>query len=273
MKTKPRDVTIVVAAHKDYPMPSDSIYLPLQVGSYDKEKIEAFAQDSSGDNISQKNSYYCELTGLYWAWKNCDSNYIGLVHYRRHFSSSTKIKSNHNREQKLKNVISEKEVRDCLKNTDIILPKKRNYYIENLYSHYKNTMHIEPLDLTRTIIAEKYPDYLKEFDNLKKRSSAHMFNMVIMKKEILDEYCEWLFDILFSLEAKIPDYIDVTKYSVFHKRFYGRISELLLDVWLNTKGYNYRELPVINIENVNWVKKGSRFLEAKFLGRKYDKSF
>ena len=105
---------------------------------------------------------------------------------------------------------------------------KRKYYIENLYSHYAHTMYVEPLDETRKIIEEKYPEYLEEFDKLHKRTSAHMFNMFIMKKEILDEYCNWLFDILFELE-KITD---LTGYSRQEQRLYGFLSEFLLNVWV-----------------------------------------
>ena len=130
-------------------------------------------------------------------------------------------------------------------------------------------MHIEPLNETKRIIEEKYPEYLEEFNRLHKRTSAHMFNMFIMKKEILNNYCTWLFDILFELEKRI----DVTQYDKFHARFFGRISELLLDIWINTNNLNYKEVKVIDIENINWLKKGTSFLMAKFTGKKYGKSF
>ena len=130
-------------------------------------------------------------------------------------------------------------------------------------------MYIEPLDETRKIIEEKYPDYLSEFDKLHKRTSAHMFNMFIMKKEILNGYCEWLFDILFELEKRI----DASQYDSFHARFYGRVSELLLDVYLNTNNLKYTEVKCMDMENINWFKKGTSFLKAKFFGKKYDKSF
>ena len=96
-----------------------------------------------------------------------------------------------------------------------------------------------------------------------------MFNMFIMKKEILDEYCTWLFDILFELEKRT----DASKYDSFHARFYGRISELLLDVWVNKNKIKYEEVKVIDMQNVNWIKKGTSFLNAKFTGKKYGKSF
>ena len=77
-------VTVVVATHKPYAMPADPLYLPLHVGAEGKESI-GFAGDNTGDHISAKNPQFCELTGLYWAWKNVDADYIGLAHYRRHF--------------------------------------------------------------------------------------------------------------------------------------------------------------------------------------------
>ena len=255
-------VNIIIATHKKYDMPKYKSYLPIHVGKEGKKEI-GFKGDNTGNNISLKNPYFCELTGLYWAWKNLKVDYVGLAHYRRHFKGKTKSKD------KFEQVLSDKEINALLRKNDIILPKKRNYYIENLYSHYEHTLHIETLDITGEIIKEKYPKYSKEFDLLKKRTSAHMFNMFIMKKELMDEYCKWLFDILFELEKRIY----TTKYDSFHARFYGRVSELLLDVWLNTKGYKYTEVPLLNMEKVNWWKKGTSFLKAKFLGKKYDKSF
>ena len=261
-----KKLKIIIATHKKYQMPKDKLYLPLHVGAEGKESI-GYEMDNSKDNISKKNPFFCELTGLYWAWKNLKEDYIGLVHYRRYFSLyNKKMKTP---EERIEHVLSKKEVEELLKETDIILPKQRNYYIENLYDHYKHTMYIEPLDETRKIIEEKYPDYLNEFDKLHKRKKAHMFNMFIMKKEILDDYCKWLFDILFELEKRV----DSSQYDSFHKRFFGRVSELLLDVYINTNNLKYKEVKVIDIENVNWFKKGRSFLKAKFTGKKYDKSF
>ena len=59
-------VKIIVATHKKYKMPDDEIYLPLHVGCEGKEKI-GYQLDNSGENISNKNATFCELTGLYWA--------------------------------------------------------------------------------------------------------------------------------------------------------------------------------------------------------------
>lgn len=78
-----KDIKIIVASHKKYNMPENDMYLPLQVGSRGKEDL-GYARDDVGENISSKNQHFCELTGLYWAWKNLENDYIGLVHYRRY---------------------------------------------------------------------------------------------------------------------------------------------------------------------------------------------
>lgn len=258
-----KKIKIIVATHKKYDMPSDKMYLPVQVGAEGKESL-GYKTDNKGDNISLKNPNFCELTGLYWAWKNLKEDYIGLAHYRRHFASK-KV----NKKDLTNSVLTHKEADKILDETDIIVPNLRKYYIENLYSHYANTLYVEPLDITGQIIEDKYPEYKAEFDKFKKRTSAHMFNMFIMKKDKLNEYCTWLFDILFELEKRV----DNSQYDAFHARFYGRVSELLLDVWLNTKGYNYKEVKVISMEKVDWIKKGTSFLKAKFKKEKYGKSF
>ena len=258
-----KNIKIVIATHKKYKMPEDEMYLPLHVGSEGKEDL-GYQKDNTGENVSLKNPYFCELTGLYWVWKNLNADYIGLAHYRRHFMYTKKSNND-----KFLNVLAYKEASDLLEKNDVILPKKRNYIIETLYNHYKHTMYVEPLDETRNIIKKLYPDYLDEFDNLKKRRSAHMFNMFIMKKEIFDDYCKWLFDILFELEKKV----DNTQYDNFHARFYGRISELLLDVYLRKNNICYKEINFIYMEKINKVAKVKGFLMAKFGGKKYGKSF
>lgn len=259
---KNNHIKVIVATHKKYDMPNDSMYLPLQVGAAGKESL-GYKKDDTGENISKKNPYFCELTGLYWAWKNINADYIGLAHYRRHFCFKKKSKNN------FENILTYSEACKLLEKSNVILPKKRKYYIETLYSHYEHTMYVEPLDETGKIIAEICPEYLPYFNKLHHRTSAHMFNMFIMKKEIFDSYCEWLFKILFELEKRV----DTSKYNSFHARFYGRVSELLLDVYLQKNNISYREISFIYMEKINFFKKVTGFLSAKFGGKKYGESF
>ncbi|MEC5270228.1 DUF4422 domain-containing protein [Heyndrickxia coagulans] len=247
-------IKILVATHKKYQMPDSDIYLPIHVGKTGKEDL-GFQGDNTGENISHKNKNYCELTALFWAWKNLKNvDYIGLVHYRRYFSIDS-------------NIINEEQVRQLIKNYDVILPKKRNYYIESVWSHYEHTQHINDLQETKNIIERKYPQYLKGFNDVMSGKKVHLYNMFIMRKKDFNRYCEWLFDILFELEKKI----DISNYDIFHARVFGFVSELLLDVWLSNENMKIKELKVTNIEGVNWALKITKFLIGKFTGYKFSK--
>ena len=85
------NIKIIVATHKSFEMPQNKeLYLPVHVGCQGKDDL-GYQGDNTGENISQLNPYYCELTGLYWAWKNLDCDYLGLVHYRRYFTKKTQF--------------------------------------------------------------------------------------------------------------------------------------------------------------------------------------
>lgn len=261
-------ICIAIAAHKPYQMPKDSVYMPLHVGKALHPEIDlGFQTDDTGDNISALNASYSELTGLYWLWKNCDADFKGLVHYRRYLASPDSRKRH--AKNRFERIASGNEIRELLRKSDIILPRKRNYYIETMQSHYAHTLPEIHLVETRRILEDRFPEYLPAFDHVMQSRSGHMFNMFIMSKEKLNEYCTWLFDILKDLTKRI----NPSQYDAFNARFPGRVSELLLDVWLETNGYSYEELPAVSTEPVDWWKKGTGFLMAKFAGKKYTKSF
>lgn len=273
-RNKKLNIKIVIAAHKPYVMPQDEIYLPVQVGSEGKKSI-GFQRDNEGDNISEKNPSFCELTGLYWAWKNLTCDYLGLAHYRRHFTMSSKriLNKEKTAEKKIKSVLHTEEAERLVSEYPIILPRKRKYYIETLYSHYAHSHYAVHLDVTREIIKERHPEYLAAFDAVMKQRSGYMFNMYIMRKELSDQYCEWLFDILFELEKRM----DGSELSAFQGRFYGRVSEIIFNVWLKyqieNNNYPVKEIGCVHMEPINWWKKGGAFLKAKFLHQKYRGSF
>ena len=237
------DIKVIVATHKPYWMPSDELYVPVRVGAEGKEDL-GFTPDNTGDNISFKNANYCELTGLYWAWKNLDCEYLGLAHYRRHF---TVLRGTSDR----RDILTLEQARGLFQNADALLPKKRNYWIESNYSQYAHAHHAIDLDETRRIIEEKYPDYLEIYDSSMKKTTGHRFNMFIMKKELADAYCAWLFDILFELEKRL----DISDYSANDKRVFGFVSERLLDVWLEQNHIKCKDIPYIFLEKENWITK------------------
>ncbi len=294
-------IKVVVALHKPYRVPSDPLYLPLQVGAAGKEGFAVLDEagnscggfiqrDDEGVNISAKNPFYCELTGLYWAWKNLDADAIGLVHYRRHFAGVSR-RARKGGSDKWNSILTlEKVNRLFAVGADIIIPNRRKYYIESLYSHYSHTLDAHHLDLARQIVEEKYPAYIPDLDRTYKQTWGYMFNMCIMSREWLDDYCTWLFDVLGELESRLTQELSQSSnqgqaqsLTPFEARIYGRVSEILFNVWLNyqlelatvepgLKLWPF-ELETIHMESVNWFKKGGAFLAAKFFGKKYKKSF
>ena len=252
---------LLVATHKSYPMPKDPLYLPIHVGKALASQSLPYVGDNSGEHISQKNPHYCELTALYWAWKNLSADAIGIAHYRRHFSIRKPLLPG---KDKFACILNSTEVESLLQQYDILLPKPRNYYIETNYSHYVHAHPAESIDLTKEIIRQQFPDYLPAFKDVMNRSKAHMFNMFIMKKEIFDAYCTWLFSILFSLE----DQLDISSYDAYNQRIFGFVSELLLDVYLEKNHLSYKETDYVFMENEHWLKKGFAFLIRKFFPKK-----
>lgn len=252
-----KGLTILIATHKKYEFPSEECYIPIQVG-YANHKLDlAILRDSLGENISEKNPNFCELTALYWAWKNGifeQNDYVGLVHYRRYFSGN-------GLQLKGKRILSEQEIKNNLANADCIVGKKRNYCIESVYSHYKNAHHIEDLDKAIQLVLAKNSDYSTACEQVLNGKTLHLFNMFVMKSDLSQAYCEWLFPILFELEKQI----DISNYSPYQKRVFGFIAERLFNIWLVHNHIRVKEAKVVNLEPENLLLKVVGMLKRKFL--------
>lgn len=256
------DIKILVAAHKPYWMPDDNVYVPIQVGREGKTDI-GFIGDNTGDNISKKNANYCELTGLYWAWKNLQADYIGLCHYRRYFAHKYYGNS---LASKQKAILSKEDYEVLLQEYDCILPRKRNYYIETVRSQYEHAHNKRDLDEIERIIRELYPAYAPAFHTVMDSKKLHIFNMFVMRRDCFDDYCQWLFTILFELEKRI----DISTYDKTEARVFGYLSERLFNVWLEQNRLKCKELDVVFMEKQNWMIKGGKFLKRKFMRRNTD---
>ena len=267
-------IKIIVATHKKSPMPNDKMYLPLHVGAIDKYTEDGkpvdfgYMRDDFGDNISELNQRFGTQTGLYWEWKNLNAEYKGLVHYRRYFTGKNK-----NKNDIPESAITYDEIEPMLGKYKVFVPKKRLYVIETLYTHYVHTHDERHLKVVQKIIAKDSPEYLHAFDTTMNQRWGYMFNMMILRSDLMDNYCTWLFNILFQTIEEI----DISGMNDFDSRYGGRISELLLNVWIqrqletgNIIGKEIKELPYI--EDVNWGFKMKSFFLAKYLNKKYQKS-
>ncbi|MCR5273308.1 MAG: DUF4422 domain-containing protein [Lachnospiraceae bacterium] len=216
--------SLYVIAHKSFNAPPFKLYVPIQVGAALNDDL-GILRDDVGDNISTKNPNFCELTGMYWIWKNVkDKTVVGICHYRRYFINDKGF------------LLSENEIRDILSKKDIITSKmitlNNSYYYGFSVNH-----HAKDLDITRDVLSEKYPDYIPFFDELVNGPHTYFGNLIICEKTLYDNYMSWLFDILFEVERRV----DMTGYDNYQKRLYGFLSEFLQTVYIKKNNLKVHE--------------------------------
>lgn len=228
---------IFVVSHKEFKKPNKPYLRTIQVGFADN--IPNAIRDNTGKNISYKNKNYCELTALYWIWKNDSvSDINGICHYRRYFTKK-------NFSKKEKYFLSDRQVTSLLNEYDIIVPKPLNFKLD-IWHNYFIVGKGKEKDLleTRKIVEEIFPEYLIDFDNVMKRKWGYYFNMFITTKNNFNHYCDWLFTILTELETRS----DISQYTIEEARIYGYISELLLNIWIKHNKLKCKEVSVINTD-------------------------
>lgn len=232
-------ISIYILTHKRFDYDGDELYVPLLNGSATYEDDFGYVRDDSGENISNLNSYYAELTGEYWAWKNSKSDIIGFCHYRRYFAKNLLLNKK----------IGKEDIENILKEYDIITPKKNNLTKSNLenisesfynWNYGTNPKEYEKL---RNIIERDYPEYLKSYDEVLQLKWCYWFNIFICKKELADKYFEWLFDILKKMENEI----NFDEYE--NKRVLGFLSERLLTVFIIKNNLKVKENYIIFSES------------------------
>ena len=156
---KEYNVTIYVLTHKSFDCPNDDIYKPLLNGSFNYTDDFGYLRDDSGDNISNLNNYYAEMTGEYWVWKNSDSNIIGFCHYRRYFAKNILLKK-----------LEKEDIEEILNDYDMILPNRVRMGMTNVEDIKKTRKYldygpyIEEYCKLRDILEMYYPDYIKYYD-------------------------------------------------------------------------------------------------------------
>lgn len=230
-------IKIFVLTHKKFDENLDeSIYTPLLNGSALHDDDFGYLRDDSSDNISKLNPYYAEMTGEYWAWKNAKCDIIGFCHYRRYFAKGISLKK-----------LEKTDIEKILLNYDIIIPNKVNMgmtHIEDIEKTYKyNNIgpKIEEYHKLRDVIESDYPEYLSSFDELLGEKSGYGYNMFICRKDLADDYFEWLFDIL----DKVNNRIDYSEYDEDKKRILGYLSERLLNVYIKNNDLKIKEKPIL----------------------------
>ena len=235
------DIKIFVSCHKKSYIPKNDILIPIQVGSaMASERFVGYLHDDEGENISEKNKSYCELTAQYWAWKNCDADYYGFFHYRRYMSfvderlgdidSYVKFPYCTEDIQELIGLNVER-IQDVVNQYDVVtlIPKILDEYDTIRSDYAKHPVHfIEDLDeVCLDILKEKYPEIYDTAVRYLNCNVSYYCNMFIAKKNIFDKYSEFLFDILEAFENKR----DFTFYNSAQYRIMGYLGERLWGIY------------------------------------------
>ena len=253
-------INLFIASHTDnVRIPACPLAVPIQVGSAQAPyKFPGFYHDDEGANISTKNASYCELTALYWIWKHQQADYCGLLHYRRYFNfSDTELPITNepfvfneavlpsNDEANLDTIaFNEQAIRAALDGVDFIAPiayPEPNG--ESVYDQYKGSVghHIEDLDLVLGLINEFYPHLSDAAQRYVNGKNIYCCNMFIMRKQLFDDYCAFLFDILQKFEERK----DISDYAPVDARVHGYLGERICGMYITylyDQGFAGKEL-------------------------------
>lgn len=230
-----RGISIYVVSHKDYREVDSTLYKTIWVGGANTLKLPGL-RDDAGDNISDKNALINECTALYWIWRNDrDSEYIGLNHYRRFFDSPLEPGF----------PLRASEIRCIMRDCDVVVSKAA--VLDKTVKHkLKDQICNEAFEAGYSAISDIFEGRSNEeracFERFVAGNVIYPRQMFVMKRELLDEYCSWLFPIVLEMIDRVEIKDDWDMYS---KRVIGFWAERMLTVWLLYTGYRIEELPVI----------------------------
>lgn len=201
----------------------------IQVGADLTDIDVARLKDNRGENLSLRNQDYCEMSAVYWAWKNDrESDYIGLCHYRRRFVID---------EEMMDDMVSEGY--DAVYTIpQLIDGGLREEFVERNYF-----LTPEMWELTEKAIRRLSPEYLEAWEQLGKSYFLLPFNMFIMRRDVFDDYCSWVFAILGEVDQF---YLDQGIQR--NDRYLGYLAEVLNTVYVMKnkevlkKGYVYMKM-------------------------------
>lgn len=269
---------ILIATHKKYSLPKSEIFLPIHVGKKNSDVELGIIGDDIGENISKKNLQYCELTAIYWAWKNLtEENFIGLCHYRRyptfrrnsiavvteshikyfyskHIRNIFKVGRNYTywpaisaREIQLDVLCKEFEtdMSNMSYNYDMFFLKKiklSNYNIEKFWS---TAVSSQILDIFKKVVINNCSENKDLLIALLDGNSIYPANIFIFKRYIFEEYCEFLFKMTKDFESELES-LNITPLP----RTVGFLGEVLTSFYISVKikeGIKFKTMNTIKL--------------------------
>ena len=235
-------IPIYVCCHQQCRLPDNELLVPIQAGRAAAGFRLDMAGDDSGENISLRNQNFCELSVLYWIWRNTEHDCFGLCHYRRFFNlvgDGTDLES-------LEDFTAQsghtaENLQQLMESYDLIVPAaKSKENGSSLYKLYAAAHHLNDMNLALAIIRDVYPEMIPAAQNvIFKQTRAYYKNMMICRRDFADVYCRWLFDVLRRLDNLIYPQLD--KRTPYQQRVYGFLGERLFNIFLE---YYRRDHPL-----------------------------
>lgn len=252
-----------VAVHKPAILYGDDSYQFLHVGAgmHPDISIEGAIKDNENEtNISLKNDIYCELTGYYYIWKNIkELDYIGFCHYRRYFAHK-RFSYNPNQD-----ILKKQEILNILKNHDAILlaPNSKRGARHGCFKTQSEIEEFFPYRIMMPVIRDYYPDYAEEFNREFFINEMSFCNMLICSKKLFDDYCEFLFGVLFRVEENLKE----KNIGGVAPREMGYFSEWLLNVWVRKNKLKVAYKPLLFIEEKNLHYRVKYWMQCMGMGK------
>ena len=248
--TENPNIKILISCHKEAPHPQSDVFLPVQVGAANAaRRFEGMQPDDEGENISDRNFTFCELTAQYWAWKNLDADYYGLCHYRRYFCFDGLEHSANDHLQIEEDSLSSFSLRDyrlddadlierCVSECDMVAPNYWDISKAETPDGVKRTIqeHMvayglfleDDIALLREIVQERQPEYANDLDAYLSGSKYLGYSCYIMRKDLFQRFCEFEFDVLLEFDKRF-NYEGLT---TTRKRICGYLGEILYSVFV-----------------------------------------
>jgi len=246
------DIKIFVCCHQLFEIPQHPLLVPLQVGTaLAAERFPSFWHDDTGDNISEKNGSYCELTGQYWAWRNVTADYYGFFHYRRYLYPDPDVKRPYCIRRVPSLPLLERlgyhDFSQIIEHHDVLIPKGENMYL-SVREHYIDApWHFrEDLELLQEIVRKQSPQMANALEQYMTGTVCYFGNIYIMRQSVFYDYCEWLFSILKEFDRRSS----VSRRSTQGKRVDGYLAERLLGIYCT---YFRNRLKILELPRVHFI--------------------
>lgn len=256
------NLTLYSVFHKPFIRPTADFITPIHAGKLIAKEKLPIQGDDEGDNISNLNPYFCELTAMYWIWKNADpaqNEFWGLCHYRRYFTlpvqglfgkpnSLFNAKANQKTMDRFVNEKTKMQMMQLLKDHEVLLQipmysYKKKGVIKTVEQHYREAHISAHWEIMKKDLFEMYPSYTNSFYSFSAAKKISFFNMAVGGWKFWDDYFTWLFPLLFSVYKQITLTGDP-----YQDRVVGYLSERLLNlyVWHNQLKVGYMAVVVFD---------------------------